>query len=101
MCLVSRLIAVKLFKSCSTKDLILGIRSYIAQKGAWQVAYTDSAAYFHKVSMELKSILSTFKWGQVSDEVLSLGMQWSFNVPKILHRTSEVKSMIKQVKLKN
>ena len=99
MCLVSRLITVKLLKSCSTRDLILGIRSYIAQRGAWQVAYSDSATYFHKASKELKSILSTIKWGNVSDEVLTLGMEWNFNVPKSPHRTGAVESMIKQVKL--
>ena len=50
-------------------------------------------------SKKLKAILSTIKWGQASDEVLLLGMQWSFNVPKSPLRTSAVESMIKQVKL--
>ena len=98
LCLVSRHVTLKLLRSCSTKDLILGIRSYVAQRGKWQIAYSDSATYFHAGSRELKSIMSNIKWNQVLDEVLSLHMEWKFNVPFSPHRTGGVEALIKLIK---
>ena len=98
-CLVTRLVTVKLLKSCSTKDLILGIRSYIAQKGAWQLAESDSAANFKKGSKDLKKNLSSINWGEVNDSVLALGMEWRFNIPLSLHRSGAIESIVKLVKV--
>ena len=98
-CLVTRSVTVKLLKSCTTSDLILGIRSYIAQKGAWQLAVSDAAANFHKASKDLKQILASINWSEVTDSVLKLGMEWRRNVPLSPHRSGAVESMVKLVKV--
>ena len=42
--------------------------------------------------------MSNIKWNQVLDEVLSLHMEWKFNVPFSPHRTGGVEALIKLVK---
>ena len=77
----------------------LGMRSYIAQKGAWQLAVSDSAANFKKGSKDLKKILSSINWGEVTDSVLALGMEWRFNIPLSPHRSGAIESIVKLVKV--
>ena len=98
-CLITRLVTVKLLKSCTTRDLILGIQSYIAQRGAWTKAYTDSAKYFRSASDQLKAIIKNIKWSNVKDGVLGLNMDWEFNVPLSPHRTGAIESIVKIVKV--
>ena len=98
ICLVSRLCTVKLLRSCSTKDLILGIRSYVSLRGRWQIAFSDGAAQFHAASRELRTIISNINWKNVLEEVLTLHMEWRFNVPLSPHRTGAAENMVKLVK---
>ena len=98
-CLQTRNVTTKLLRSCSTKDLILGIRSYVAQRGAWQLAVSDAAKYFQSASKELKSIIAGIKWNEVTENVLTLGMEWKFNCPLSPHRSGGVESMVKLVKI--
>ena len=63
------------------------------------MAVSDSAANFKKGSKDLKKILSSINWGEVTDSVLALGMEWRFNIPLSLHRSGAIESIVKLVKV--
>ena len=99
-CLVTRAITVKLLRSCSTENLILGIKSYVAHRGRWQIAFSDSAKYFKCAANQLKAIMKQIDWDEVKSKTLTqVGMEWTFNCPLSPHRSGHVESMVKLVKI--
>ena len=42
--------------------------------------------------------MSNVNWSQVSDDILTLNMEWSFNVPLSPHRTGSVEAMVRLIK---
>ena len=98
-CLITRFVTIKLLKSCSMEDLILGLRSYISNRGAWKKAVSDNAGNFKKASRQLKEIMSNINWSEVKQATCpKFGSEWDQYCPLSPHRGGAIESMVKIVK---
>ena len=93
-CLHSRYLTIKLLKSCSTEDLLLGIRSYVANRGIWKVCYSDQSTTFKRGSKELRQIMSNIDWSQVKQLASRYEATWEFGTPLSPWRQGSIESLV-------
>ena len=98
-CLHTRHITPILLRSCSTEDVILGLREFVALRGSFRIMYCDRAKAFLKTNREMRRILLTVNWNDVKVEFDKWACEFEFGTELASHTCGINEIAVKAIKV--